>query len=42
LADSIALAIYAMNHYTEMPEYNTKKASEVAEKYLRYFQIYNQ
>jgi len=41
LADAIALSIYAMNHYTEMPEYNSKKASEVADKYLAYFNFYN-
>lgn len=41
LADSIALSIYAMNHYTQLPSYTAKKASEVADKYLRYFQMYN-
>lgn len=42
LADSICLAIYAMNHYQQMPAFTAKKASEVADRYLRYFQIYNQ
>lgn len=42
LADSICLAIYAMNHYEQMPVYTAKKASEVADRYLRYFQVYNQ
>lgn len=42
LADAIALSIYAMNHYQQMPAYTAKKASEVADKYLRYFQMYNQ
>lgn len=42
LADSICLAIYAMNHYEQMPVYTAKKASDIADKYLRYFQVYNQ
>lgn len=42
LCDAVALAVYAMNHGEQMPEYSAKKASEVADKYLRYFQIYNQ
>ena len=41
LADSIALAIYAMNHYTQMPEHNAKKAKDIANRYLQYFARYN-
>lgn len=39
--DSVVLAIYAMNHGEQMPEYNAKKASEIANKYLHYFKVYN-
>lgn len=42
LADSICLAIYAMNHYEQMPVYTAKKASDIADKYLKYFRVYNQ
>jgi len=41
LSDAISLAIYAMNHCDQMPEYNAKKAQDVANKYLRYFNYYN-
>ena len=41
LADSICLAIYAMNHKVEMTDYNAEKASEIADRYLRYFNRYN-
>lgn len=41
LCDAVALAVYAMNHSEQMPEYNSKKASEVADKYLAYFNFYN-
>ena len=41
LCDAVALAVYAMNHGEQMPEYNARKASEVADKYLAYFNFYN-
>ena len=41
LCDAVALAVYAMNHGEQMPEYNARKASEVADKYLAYFNYYN-
>ena len=33
-ADSLALAVYAMNHTDQTPEYNSKKAEEIGSKYL--------
>lgn len=42
LCDAVALAVYAMNHGEQMPEYNARKAAEVADKYLSYFRFYNQ
>lgn len=41
LCDAVALAVYAMNHGEQMPEYNARKAAEVADKYLAYFNFYN-
>jgi hypothetical protein len=41
LCDAVALAVYAMNHGEQMPEYNVKKAQEVAARYLAYFNRYN-
>ena len=41
LCDAVALAVYAMNHGEQMPEYNAQKASEIANKYLHYFKVYN-
>ena len=41
LCDAVALAVYAMNHSEQMPEYSAKKATEVANKYLAYFARYN-
>lgn len=46
LADSIALAIYAMNHYNtanvlKSKEEEAKHASEIADKYLRLFNQFN-
>lgn len=41
LCDAVALAVYAMNHGEQMPEYNAKKASEISSKYLAYFARYN-
>ena len=41
LCDAVALAVYAMNHGEQMPEYNARKASEVADRYLAYFNYYN-
>ena len=41
LCDAVALAVYAMNHGEQMPEYNARRASEVADKYLAYFNYYN-
>ena len=41
LCDAVALAVYAMNHGEQMPEYNARRASEVADKYLAYFNFYN-
>lgn len=41
LCDAVALAVYAMNHGEQMPEYSAKKASDIANKYLAYFNRYN-
>jgi PBSX family phage terminase large subunit len=41
LCDAVALAVYAMNHGEQMPEYSAKKASDIANKYLAYFSRYN-
>lgn len=41
LADAIALSIYAMNHYEQMPEYSAKKAQEIANRYLSLWGRYN-
>lgn len=41
LCDAVALAVYAMNHGEQMPEYNAQKASEIANKYLQFFKVYN-
>ena len=40
-ADSLALAVYCMNHIDQTIVYETKKASEIASKYLAYFARYN-
>lgn len=40
LADAICLAIYAMNHYTQSTQYSAKKAADIAERYLHYFNMY--
>lgn len=41
LCDAVALAVYAMNHGEQMPEYSAKKAADIANKYLAYFNRYN-
>lgn len=41
LCDAVALAVYAMNHGEQMPEYSAKKATDIANKYLAYFNRYN-
>lgn len=41
LCDAVALAVYAMNHSEQMPEYSAKKAEEIANRYLSYFNRYN-
>jgi len=40
-ADSLALAIYCMNHNNASVVYEAKKASDIADRYLRYFNLYN-
>ena len=40
-ADSLALAVYCMSHIDQTTVYETKKASEIASKYLAYFARYN-
>jgi hypothetical protein len=40
-ADSLALAVYCMNHIDQTVVYETKKAQEVASRYLSYFNRYN-
>lgn len=43
-ADSVALAVYAMNHFAngaaDKPA-DAEKAAEIADKYLKYFSMYN-
>lgn len=41
LCDAVALAVYAMNHGEQMPEYSAKKATEIANKYLSLWKRYN-
>lgn len=41
LCDAVALAVYAMNHGEQMPEYSAKKASDIANKYLQFFKVYH-
>ena len=41
LCDAVALAVYAMNHGEQMPEYSAKKATEIANKYLSLWTRYN-
>lgn len=41
LCDAVALAVYAMNHAEQMSEYDARKASDIADRYLRYFNLYN-
>lgn len=41
LCDAVALAVYAMNHGEQMPEYSAQKAADIANKYLAYFNRYN-
>ena len=40
-ADSLALAIYCMNHNNTSVVYEAERAAEVATKYLQYFNYYN-
>lgn len=41
LCDAVALAVYAMNHGEQMPEYSAKKATDIANKYLSLWTRYN-
>ena len=41
LADSIALAVYSMNHAVKETEYDSKKAEDIADRYLHYFNSMN-
>ena len=40
-ADSLGLAVYAMNHIDSTTVYETAKATEIANRYLQYFKMYN-
>lgn len=40
-ADSLALAVYCMNHINSTAVYEAKKAEEIGAKYLHYFSLYN-
>ena len=41
LCDAVALAVYAMNHSEQMPEYSAKKAADIANRYLALWNRYN-